>query len=101
MISDSEIIISFLLFKNYRLLTGIHDYSQIRSILEVLLRRVGEEEVRQRMPEEDLPLLTNILRMERRKENAKNRAVGFLSPIILHYHYILTLSNTIGGGRRD
>ena len=39
--------------------------------------------MRQRMPEEDLPLLTNILRMERRKENAKNRAVGIGSLIII------------------
>ena len=47
----------------------------IRSILEVLLRRVGEEEVRSLMPEEDLALLTNILRMERRKENTKKHDV--------------------------
>ena len=66
----------------------------------MLLRRVGEEEVRKRMPEEDLPLLTNILRMERRKENAKNRSVGIRSLILLEYDYTPTLSNTIGGGRR-
>ena len=39
------------------------------------------------MPEEDLPLLTNILRMERRKENAKNRAVGIIFNIIIIVKY--------------
>lgn len=37
---------------------------------------MGEEEVRNRMPADDLPLLANILRTERRKENAKNRQVA-------------------------
>ena len=42
-------------------------------ILENLVKRVGEEDLRQLLPEEDMPLLSSILRSERRKETSKSK----------------------------
>lgn len=43
-------------------------------ILESLAKRVDEEQLRNLIPEEDQPLLSSILRAERRRENAKNKS---------------------------
>lgn len=80
LLSDHDLMTEIDAIMEHVMATGSENKNKfrtiIRSILEVLLKRVGEEEVRGRMPEEDLPLLTNILRMERRKENSKKHQVG-------------------------
>lgn len=43
-------------------------------ILESLAKRVDEEQLRNLIPEEDQPLLSSILRAERRRENAKSKS---------------------------
>ena len=43
-------------------------------VLELLVRRVDEEDLKELIPAEDLPLLTSILKAERRKENAKSKS---------------------------
>lgn len=40
-------------------------------VLELLVRRVDEEDLKDLLPEEDQPLLTSILKAERRRENTK------------------------------